>query len=493
MPRTAPDFPLLLPPRDLGSSAARWLCGALRSEILDGRLRPGARLPATRDLARQYGLARGTIVSAFDQLKAEGYVEGSAGSGTYVNRVLPDDLLHVGRPPRTDDGPRRSPPRRLSGFAQRVELFPGLTARRIRAFRADQPALDLFPITLWAQVAAHRLRRASTDLLLGSNPMGYPPLQEAVADYLTAARGVKCAPAQIAIVAGAQAALDLAARALVEPGDCVCLEDPGYVGAAHVFEALGARIAGVAVDGDGMQVPSRQLRNVRLAYITPAHQFPLGIGMSLPRRLALLDWARDSGAMIVEDDYDAEYRYAGRPMPALQGLDRDGCVLYAGSFSKVLFPSLRLGYLVIPLDLVDRFAAIQSVTWRHAPLLDQAILSDFITEGHFGRHVRRMREVYAERRGVLLEASRKRLAGLLEITGVEAGLQTAGWLRSGISGDAATRAAAARDVEVTPLSRYARGRMPRDGLKIGFAAVDAEEIRRGVRELAAALESIGGR
>jgi GntR family transcriptional regulator/MocR family aminotransferase len=373
-----------------------------------------------------------------------------------------------------------------------VALFPGL-AGPTRAFRADQPALDLFPITLWAQLAARRLRRATTDLLLGCSPMGYRPLQDAVADYLTTSRGVKCAPGQIAIVSGAQAALDLVARVLLDPGDRVCLEDPGYIGATRVFEALGARISAVSVDDEGMAIPSRRLRGVRLAYVTPAHQFPLGVSMSLPRRLALLEWANESGALIVEDDYDSEYRYAGRPVPALQGLDRDGRVLFAGSFGKVLFPSLRLGYLVIPPDLVDNFAATQSVTSRHAPLLDQAVLCDFIAEGHFGRHVRRMREVYAERRSVLLDSARERLAGLLEITGVEAGLQTAGWLCHGIGAEAAARAAAARDVDVTPLSRYTRARMPRDGLKLGFAAVDGEEIRRGVRDLAAALEGIGVR
>jgi len=202
----------------------------------------------------------------------------------------------------------------------------------------------------------------------------------------------------------------------------------------------------------------------------------------------LLEWALESGAMIFEDDYDSEYRYSGRPVPALQGLDRHGVVLFAGSFSKVLFPSLRLGYLVIPTDLVDYVAATQSVTSRHAPLLEQAVLCDFITEGHFGRHVRRMREVYAERLAVLLECARQRLTGLLEISGVEAGLQTAAWLCGGIDGESAAAAAAAREVEVTPLSRYSRGRPAREGLQLGFAAVDTREIRRGVLELAAVLE-----
>ncbi|HEV3455382.1 MAG TPA: PLP-dependent aminotransferase family protein [Thermoanaerobaculia bacterium] len=487
--RTA-TFALILPPRDAATPAYRWLCTALRAEILEGRLRPGARLPATRDLAAQVGLSRGTIVSAFEQLQAEGYLEGSVGSGTYVNKVLPDELLHVrhrlgGPPPVLPEKPRR-----LSGFARRVSALPAHGAPPARAFRTDQPALDLFPTTLWAQIAARRLRRASTSLLLGCGPLGYRPLQDAVAEYLTVSRGVACVPEQVAIVSGAQEALDLAARLLLDPGDRVCMEDPGYVGAARVFAACGARIVSAPVDGEGMQLPGRRLRGVRLVYVTPAHQYPLGTSMSLPRRLQLLEWARSSGAAIFEDDYDSEYRYSGRPTPALQGLDRHGVVLFAGSFSKVLFPSLRLGYLVTPVDLVDRVAAAISITNRHAPLQQQAVLRDFIAEGHFGRHVRRMREVYAERLSVLLQCARQRLAGLLEISGVEAGLQTAGWLCGGIDAAAAASAAAERGVEVAPLHRYSRAPLAREGLQLGFAAVDAREIRRGVQELGLALEGI---
>ena len=242
------------------------------------------------------------------------------------------------------------------------------------------------------------------------------------------------------------------------------------------------------VDDEGMELRNTSLRGSRLVYVTPGHQFPLGVTMSLPRRLELLEWARKSDALIFEDDYDSEYRYSGRPVPALQGLDRNRIVLFAGSFSKVLFPSLRLGYLVIPLDLVTYFAAAKSITTRHASMLDQAVLSDFIREGHFGRHLRRMREVYAERRSVLLECARQRLTGLLEISGVEAGLQTAGFLCGGIDGESAARAAAERDVEVVPLSRYNRGRMAREGLQLGFASVDSREIQRGVQDLATALE-----
>ena len=489
MVKRATVFELVLPPRDSGISANRWLYEALRAEILEARLRPGARLPATRDLARQYGLARGTIVYAFDQLKSEGYVDGSVGSGTYVSKILPDELFRIPR----EDGPgptaARKGRRRISDYAGRVHLFPNLEIRPSRAFRANMPALDLFPTTLWAQVAGRRLRRVSTNLLLGCGPMGYPPLRQAVATYLGSSRGVKCTLEQVAIVSGVQESLDLTARLSLNPGDRVCMENPGYPGAAIAFKAGGAKVSAIRLDDEGMQVQDASLQGARLIYVTPGHQFPVGITMSLARRLQLLEWAGKSGALILEDDYDSEYRYSGRPVPALQGLDRRGLVLFTGSFSKVLFPSLRLGYLVVPPDMVDYVSATVSVTSRHAPLLEQAVLCDFITEGHFGRHLRRMRQIYAERLSVLLECAHQSLTGLLEISGVEAGLQTAGWLRSGLDGELATAAAAEREVEVTPLSRYSHGRMAREGLQLGFAAMDPKEIQRGVRELAIALES----
>ena len=487
MPKRATPFELILPVRETGVPAYRWLYTALRAEILGGRLRPGTRLPGTRDLGAQYGLSRGTIVNAFGQLESEGYVEGSVGSGTFVSKTLPDELPVTrlsARPELWPPKPRRS----LSDYRRRVAPFSMLEVRPSRAFRPNLPALDLFPLALWAQVTARRLRRAKASLLLGCDPMGYEPLREAVADYLNAARGVKCAAAQVAIVSGVQEALDLVARLFLNPGDRVAMEDPGYPGASIVFAAFGARISRAPVDDEGMEVRGARLRGSRLVYVTPAHQFPLGTTMSLSRRLALLEWAQRSGAVIFEDDYDGEFRYSTRPIPALQGLDRSGHVLFAGSFSKVLFPSLRLGYLVVPKDLVPRLAATKSVTVRHPPLLDQAVLCDFITEGHFGRHLRRMREVYAERLSVLLEGARERLAGLLEIASVEAGLQTAGWLGAGISEVRAAEAAAARGVEVTPLGHYRVGSSGREGLQLGFAAVDTQEIRRGIRELEVALQ-----
>ena len=489
MPKATSAPILALPPRDPGEPAALWLSSALRTEILEGRLRPGARLPATRDLAAQYNLSRGTIVSACEALAAEGYVEGTTGSGTYVNRVLPDDLLEVGRRIGREPKAQRPRHRRLSAFGRQAREFSGLETHPARAFRTNVPALDLFPVTLWAQLVARRHRNAPASLLRGCGPMGYPPLQEALGGYL-ATRGVRCLPQQIAVVSGVQEAIDLSARLFLDPDDRVCMEDPGYPGAALAFEALGAKISALPLDEAGMTIPGRREKDARLVYVTPGHQFPTGISMSLPRRLALLEWARTTGAMILEDDYDSEFRYTGRPVPALQGLDRHGLVLFTGSFSKVLFPSLRLGYLVVPEDLVDTVSAMRSLSSRHAPLLEQAVLCDFLNEGHFGRHLRRMREIYAERSAALVTAARERLGGLLHLSDLEAGLQTAGWLAEGIDGEAAAQTAEKRGVEVTPLSRYTRGKVVREGLQLGFAAVDPKEIRRGVRELSVALEEV---
>lgn len=492
MAKRTTSLPLALPPRPKALAASRWLYEAVRDGILEGRLRPRQRLPATRDLARQYQVARGTVIAAFEQLQAEGYLAAAVGSGTRVSDVLPEDLLHAARPRSPVRGLSPGLSVRLTDFGEQVALYRGNEPRPLRAFRANEPALALFPTALWAQVAARRLRRASARLLLGSEPAGYLPLREALAEYLRAARGVVCEAAQVIVVSGVQEALDLTARLVLRPGDRAAVEDPGYPGARHVFEAHGAPIVANPVDGDGVALDPDHCRGVRLAYVTPAHQYPLGVQLSLARRLELLEWARTKGALIFEDDYDSEYRYVGRPLPALQGLDRHGVVCFAGSFSKVLFPSLRLGYLVVPAPLVDRFAAAKSVVSRHAPLLDQAILCDFIVEGHFGRHLRRMRQIYGERLDVLVDAAREHLAGLLEVAPIEAGLQTVGWLAPGIGDAAAERAAAERSVEVLALGRLTRERLVRHGLQLGFAAVDEAELRRGARELAVALAGVLG-
>jgi GntR family transcriptional regulator / MocR family aminotransferase len=490
MPKQATSLPLSLSAPRAGTALYRWFYDELRSAILEGRIAPGARLPATRDLAGQYKLARATVVAAFEQLKSEGYVEGKVGAGTFVSQVLPDDLLQVGR----ISAAKAAGPRRVnwSAYARRLQWYHGGGPRVTRAFRANQAALDAFPTSSWAQVVGRRLRRASAQLLSGGEALGYQPLRQAVAAYLNTSRGVKCTADQVLIISGVQEALERAAHLLIDPGDPVWMEDPGYPGADIVFRAVGAKVHPVPLDAEGLDLEwgRRRWANAKLIYVTPAHQFPLGVTMSLRRRLALLEWARRSRTLIFEDDYDSEYRYQGRPIPALQGLDRAGVVIFAGTFNLALFPALRLAYLVVPPGMVDKFAAAQSVSMRHAPLLDQAALCDFITEGHFARHIRRMRELYAERLSVFLQASHSRLGGLLEIPDVEAGLQTVGWLAPGIPAERAAEEAAKLGVEVIPLSRYSsRARPARQGLLLGFAAVDARELRRGVEQLARALEN----
>ena len=493
MARRTTAFDLTLPLPDGHRPGYRWLYEALRGEILDGRLRPGTRLPSTRDIAARYGLSRGTIVTAFEQLKAEGYLDGAAGSGTFVSNVLPEALLHV-RAPKGGRSKAAIPPHRtFSAYARRLTLLPNLQVRPSRAFRPNVPALELFPMDVWTQTTTRCLRYGTGDLLLGCDAMGYRPLRTALADYLNSSRGVKCTADQIAIVFGVQDALDIVSRLFLDPGDRVCMEDPGYDGARVAFSSVGVKIATAGIDDEGMRVPSPSNREARLAYVTPGHQFPTGVTMSLRRRLQLLEWARSTGALIFEDDYDSEFRYSGAPVPAMQGLDRDGVVLYAGTFGKVLFPSIRLGYLVVPADLVPRIEALKSVSSRHAPLMDQVVLTRFIEDGHFARHLRRMREVYANRLAVLLDCSNRKLSGALDISTVEAGLQTAAWLRGNISGLAVERAAAERDVEVTALSRFHAAPFKREGLQLGFAAVNENEIRRGVDELATALDSLTSR
>jgi GntR family transcriptional regulator/MocR family aminotransferase len=455
------------------------------------RLR-GMRLPSTRELARRYGVSRGTVVTAFEQLHAEGYLEGRVGAGTYVNTLLPEDFLHARRGAGTLERERKSP-RSLSQYAQRLGKVAGARSQPARAFRAAEAALDAFPITLWAQIASRRLRGATRSLLADVDPRGYRPLREAVSDYLGTARGVRCTTEQVIIVAGIQQALELTARLVLDPGAPVWVEDPCFFGVTAMFKALAAKVIPVSVDADGLSVAEGQRRcdRAKLAYVTPAHQFPLGVTMSLDRRLALTDWARRTGGLIFEDDYDSEYRYSGRPIPALQGLDQSGSVIFAGSFSKVLFPSLRLGYLVAPTRLIDKFAAARYTMDRHSAVIDQATLCDFIIEGHFGRHIRRMRELYASRLTVLRESVQRRLAEFLTIPKTEAGVNTVGWLGKGLSAEAIARAAAERKVEVIPINRFALKKRTPEGLLLGFGAVDDRELLRGVKDLADAIERCG--
>jgi GntR family transcriptional regulator/MocR family aminotransferase len=433
-------------------------------------------------------------MTAFEQLKAEGYVTGHRGGGTIVCNINPDRMLRSrpaapARSRREAAGPLLAGvqvSRRGAGLAAAGWLFPS-TAETPQAFSIGTPALDEFPVRLWSRLASRRWKR-SPPVGFG-DAAGYAPLRRAIASYVTAARGVRCSWEQVVIVSGAQHGFDLAARLLLDPGETAWVEDPGYPGARSAFQAAGARLVPVPVDAEGMRVGEGRRRSprARLAHVTPSHQFPLGGTMSPRRRFELLAWARESGGWIVEDDYDSEFRYAGRPLPSLQGLDAHGRVLYLGSFSKTLFPALRLGYLVLPESLVDAFTAARSVGDRHPPLPDQAVVADFLDEGHFLRHLRRMRTLYAERQQALVEAARRTLAGLLEVPPDAAGIHLVGLLPPGADATAAAARAAEHGVRVVPVTRYAIEPPERGALLLGYAAVSIPAIHRGVERLAAAL------
>lgn len=459
---------------------------ALRAAIADGRLAPGARLPSTRQLAGELGLSRTVAVAAFAQLLAEGHVEGHLGSGTYV----------AARPPAPEARHRApaaaQPPARLARYARRVvALAPHPRAGAPRRgpplpydFRYGRPAVKDFPQSTWAALVARRARDGSLRALDYGPPAGHPLLRAALAEQLLRARGIVTTAEHILIVNGAQQALDLVTRLVVDPGARVATEDPMYPVARQVFRAAGARVVPVAVDREGIQVDLLP-RAARLAYVTPSHQFPLGGILPAERRHALVRWAARTGAYVLEDDYDCELRSGATTLAAVQSLDDHGRVIYMGSFSKVLFPALRLGYLVVPDALIAPATALKMLMDTHSPLFEQDVLAAFLREGHFERHVRRARARYAQRRAALVEAVAEHLADRVELTGVEAGVHAVAHLidfpaRS--VPDLVSRAAA-RGVGIYPLGPHYARPPKRGALLLGYAALGEHEIRTGIRLL----------
>ena len=469
------------------------LYAEIRGAILAGRLPPGTRLPSSRALAASLEVARATVVCAFEQLVAEGYLESCSGSGTFVARDLPDDLLHA-RPPAAPQRSDASTPglsrRGRALAATKVGASPPIQGAP-RPFQYGAPDSAGLPLELWSRLAVRRFRSPAPELLAYGDPAGYRPLREAIATYLAAARGVRCRADQVIVVSGSQQGLDLAARLLLDPGDQAWMEDPGYLGARGALQAAGAELVPVPVDAEGLDVAAgaRLAPRARLAYVTPSHQFPTGATMSLSRRLALLAWARSADAWVLEDDYDSEYRYAGRPLAALQGLDDAGRVIYIGTFSKVLFPSLRLGYLVVPPALAEAFAAARALADDHSPTVLQAIVADFMAEGHFVRHIRRARERYAERQAALVAAARP-LAGRLDVAPAAAGMHLVGLLPPGADDRALAREASRYGVDTVPLSAYAIRPLPRGGLVLGYSAFTPSQLRDAVARLGPALRAV---
>lgn len=487
----------------------------LRDDILAGRLRPGERLPPSRSLASQLAVSRTTVVLVYDQLIAEGYAEARQGAGTFASRQLPDEALAAARRPRllpaevssTEQCEDETGGRRLSDWGARMAEVhrlvwgeDGRVAERFGAvpydFRPGRPDWGSFPRQVWSRLTARQVREHSEELASYGDPAGYRPLREAVATHLAHSRGVRCTAEQVVVVNGSQQGADLLIRLCLDVGDRAALEDPGYAGAVMALRAHGMNVLGLPVDEDGLDVralpPADDPVAPRLVYVTPSHQFPTGATLSLPRRLRLLEWAARRGALIVEDDYDSELRYTGRPLESLQGLDTKGTVAYVGSFSKVLFPPLRVGFVVLPPHLVEPFVAAKWLADRQTATLDQQVLSAFIGEGYFERHLRRMRRLYQSRRDALLTALRTYLPDEVQPGGDGAGLHLVAWLPPGTDTMALAVEAAALGVASPPLGPYYLRGEGRPGLMLGFAALDEAKIVEGVRLLARVVRRAAG-
>ncbi|NWL79484.1 PLP-dependent aminotransferase family protein [Pseudomonas taiwanensis] len=481
-----PDMPPL--PVDLSGirldpsqGLSRQLYQALRERILDGRLGSRTRLPATRDLAALLGVSRNTVTRAFDQLYAEGYVEGRVGDGTYVAELSTARPV----PPPVPVGPAPGPA--LERLTSHHLPLPVTGAPR--AFRIGVPAFDLFPFETWARLQARFWRKPSPARLGYGDPAGDWGLRELIAAYLRSSRGLSCDPAQVVITCGAQQAISLCAQLLVEPGDRVAIENPGYRAAGHAFAVAGAELCGVPVDNDGLDCAAlAAVDNCRLVYVTPSHQYPTGVTLSLARRLELLDWAERRDGWIVEDDYDGEYRYSGIPLAPLAALDRQGRVIYVGTFCKITFPALRLGYMVLPPALAESFARRRALDMRHSEIGTQAVMAEFIAAGHFQRHVRRMRLAARARRDALLRDWPESIPGCAPMPPVDAGLHLCVRVDSLARERELVNSARAAGVELNGLSEYwlENSVEPVDnraGLVLGFAAVPEAQIAEAISTL----------
>lgn len=484
-------FPVIATDRRSAIPLHRQVYDALRGHIVQGNLRPGQQMPSTRALALELKLSRIPVLTAYSQLLAEGYCETRAGAGTFVSRSLPQQEPHRGRQP-SQGNPSASRRRSVARRAQWLAAYkPQSWLRGLGAFSLGQPAYNEFPFRLWAQLVARHCRHPHISTLHYGGPFGSEPLRRAICTYLRTSRAVRCEPQQIMIVSGSQQALEVSTRVLLDAGDSAWVEEPGYWLAKEVLTALGCKLMPVPVDREGLDVAQgiRRCSKARAAYITPSHQFPLGVTMSAARRLQLLDWAERAGSWIVEDDYDSEYRYDSMPIASLQGLDRNDRVIYIGTFSKTLFPGLRLGYIVIPEDLIERFAAIRNAMDLGSPHLYQAVLADFIVEGHFARHIRRMRQLYNERRLALVDSLQKHFGRSAEIFGAEAGMHLAVTLPMKVRDTEVSERAAREKLYVAPLSPAYSERPGRRGFILGFGGTPAADADEAVAHLSRLLRN----
>ncbi|MFK8332610.1 PLP-dependent aminotransferase family protein [Pseudomonas sp. BJa5] len=486
---------------DRRQGLSRQLYQALRMRVLDGRLGSGTRLPASRDMAAALAVSRNSVVRAYDQLYAEGFIESRVGDGTYVSQ-LPKLSTKVSTglslgfstalSTKLDENTEIISSKVIhSGPLERLEKhhLPAPKSGPPRAFRVGLPALDLFPFDVWAKLQAGFWRNPDPATLGYGDPAGEPQLRELIATYLRRSRGLSCTAEQIVITSGAQQAISLCAQLLLEPGQGVAVENPGYRAAGNAFALTGARVHPVAVDNEGLDCSALNgLPDCRLCYVTPSHQYPTGVTMSLARRLQLLEWAQRKDAWIIEDDYDGEYRYSGAPLAPLAALDRSARVLYIGTFGKIAFPALRLGYLVLPQPLVQAFSRCRALAVRHSEVGTQAVMAEFMAKGHFQRHIRRVRRAALNRRNALQVGWPVDIPGLGPLPEVAAGLHVKVDVDSFAREQELIAQAEAVGVELNALSDYWLSDSPtpvdkRAGLVLGFAAVDEARIADALARL----------
>ncbi len=476
-------LPVIAVDRESAEPLHRQIYAGFREAILRGDLAAGQQVPSSRALAGELGISRFPVLDAYAQLHAEGFFASRVGAGTFVAASL--SARQEGRSTKEAAG-RRSTSRRGA-------QYPAFRATPWRqgwgAFGVHQPALDQFPFGVWSRLTARHSRSPRAHALHHIDPLGLEPFREAICAYLRASRAVRCDPSQIMVVSGSQQALDIATRVLLDEGDAVWVEEPCYPLARAILTGAGCRAVPVPVDEEGLDVAAgiRAARDARAAFVTPSHHYALGASMSASRRIQLLEWAQQAGAWIVEDDYDSEYRYESMPIPSLQGLDRAQRVIYIGTFSKVLFPSLRLGYLVIPEDLLERFSSVRFAMDIFPSYLYQEVLTDFMRAGHFARHIRRMRNLYKARRTALVESLQGEFGNELEIHGAEAGMHLTVTLPSGFRDTEICTRAAAEHLWLWPLSPCYAGDAPRQGLILGFANTSEEQMRGAVKHLKAVI------
>lgn len=482
------DLPILLA-RSSDVSLQCQIYLEIRKAILDGQLPPRVRVPSTRALAKALEVSRTTTALAYEQLVSEGYLTASSGSGTYVCASLPRLGLEADRkgPGRYPDGTGL----RLTDYGRRLAESPRLAAPLREApydFSLGYPSLEAFPMAIWLRLLARHGRRAESAVLdRARDPQGHLPLREAIAAYLGRFRAVKCDAGQVVVVSGTQQAINMCLQLLVEPGGTVAMEDPGYFAARRAFQAYGARILPLPVGAGGLDLDpldGPEGEACRMVYVTPSHQFPTGTVMDLAHRLRLLAFCQGRGVAVFEDDYDSEFRFRGRPLPAMQGLDEAGVVLYAGTFSKILFPSFHMGYLVVPQSLAETFTKAQWVTSREPSSLQQWALADFIREGHLERHIRRMRTLYASRRDALVESLGHHFGTRVEILGDEGGIHLTARFDTRMPDPEVIRKSAAAGIILPALADRCMVPGPAHGFVFGYGRMSPARIREGVRRLA---------